>query len=150
MPAVTGKKRSPVFPTMRVHRVGKVLPATTQAPIFNVVGGAVRISSLVGRFTVAGSATATTLKVTANPTVFNDVDLCTAVAITSFAVGRLVGLSGALGSALAVAQAFGGASPGYDVAAGTIDLVTSATNTGQVEWFIEYVPLDPSARITVA
>lgn len=146
MPNPTGKVPRSVPNWTRVHRVGKVLPATGQAAILTILGGAVRARLVMGRCTKDCDATATTLKVTANPTIGTDVDLCTAVAITSKVKGSLVNVSG---SALSVAQAVA-AIEGWIIAAGTLDLVTSATNLGEFEWFFEFQPIDPGARVTVA
>lgn len=137
----------------KVDRATAVLPATTQAAIFTVAGGRVLVTSLTGEVTTVMGATATTLKVTANPTTGTDVDLCTATAVTSKEAGSLISLPAISGGALTVANGGGGNqlpnSP-YVVPIGTIDLVTSATDTGSVKWSITYIPLDDGATITAA
>lgn len=135
----------------RVERTTTVLPATTQAPIFTITGGRIALTHLVGEFTVAGSATVTTLKVTSNPVIGSDVDLSTAVAITSREVGSLVTLPVVLGGALSVTNAGAGGPSvsGFIIPIGSLDLVTSATNTGSVRWSMTFVPLDDGAFASV-
>lgn len=138
---------------IRVQRATAVLPATTQAAIFTISGGQVLVTSLVGTFTVAASATATTLKITGNPTSGTDVDLATATAVTSKEIGSIITLPAALGGAVTVANAGGTTVPvgsGLVLNAGTLDIVTSATNTGSVKWTLTYVPLDDGASVTAA
>lgn len=138
----------------RVDRATAVLPATTQAAIFTITAGRVLVTGLVGEFTVAGSATATTLKVTGNPTSGTDVDWTTATAVTSKEVGSQITLPAAFGGATVVNSAGAGGQlqpvAPYIAAVGTLDIVTSATNTGSVKWTIFYVPLDDGAYVTAA
>jgi hypothetical protein len=138
----------------KVDRATATLPQTTQAPVFTVAGGRVLITGLVGEVTTVMGATATTLKVTSNPTTGTDVDLTSATAVTSKEVGSQFTLPATSGSALAVANAGGGGqlpshNP-YVVPIGTIDLVTSASDTGSVKWSLTYVPLDDGATVTAA
>lgn len=147
----TGLKKSVLG--VAVSRSAAVLPATTQAAIFTISGGRVLITSLIGTFTVAGSATATTLKITGNPTSGTDVDLATATAVTSKEVGSIITLPAAAGGAVVVTNAGGALVPlgsGLVLNAGTLDIVTSATNTGQVKWDLTYVPIDAGASVSAA
>ena len=137
----------------KVERSPAVLPATTQSAIFTVSGGRVVVTALIGEVTTVCSATATTLKVTANPTTGSDVDIATATAETSQEVGSLVSLPLTLAGALNVQNAGAGqvpASVGFVIPIGTIDLVTSATNTGALKWTLFYYPLDNGASVTAA
>lgn len=137
----------------KVDRATAVLPATTQSAIFTVAGGRVLVTSLVGEVTVIMGATVTTLKITANPTVGTDVDLTTATAVTSKEVGSLISLPPISGGALTVNSAGGTnqlPNSAYLIPVGTIDLVTSATDTGSIKWSITYLPLDDGASITAA
>lgn len=135
-----------------VNRDPAVLPATAQAPIFTVRGGRVMILLLMGECTTVCSATATNLKVTGNPTVGTDVDLCANSAIASKEVGTLAVLSGLNSDALVVLNAGGAPGPVRPaiVNKGSIDLVTSATNTGAFKWTIGYLPIDDGAEIVAA
>lgn len=152
--SVAGKASRGLLYGKKVDRATAVLPATTQAAIFNVLVGRVLILGLVGEFTVAASATATTVKVTGNPTTGTDVDFTSATAVTSKEIGAQMTLPPASGSALIVKDGGAGgqiqsAAP-YIAAIGTVDLVTSATNTGSAKWSILYIPLDDGAYVTAA
>lgn len=138
----------------KVDRSTATLPQTTQAAIFTVAGGRVLVTGLVGEVTTVMGATATTLKVTSNPTTGTDVDLTSATAVTSKEVGAQFTLPNASAGALVVNNGGGGGqlpshNP-YIVPVGTIDLVTSASDTGSVKWSITYVPLDDGATVTAA
>lgn len=138
----------------KVDRATATLPQTTQAAIFTVAGGRILVTGLIGEVTTVMGATATTLKVTSNPTAGTDVDLTSATAVTSKEVGSQFTLPNASASALVVNNAGGGGqlpshNP-YIVPVGTLDLVTSASDTGSVKWSLTYVPLDDGASVTAA
>lgn len=137
----------------RVNRAAAALPQTATGTIFTITGGQVLVTSLIGTVTVATGATATTLKIVSTPTVGTAADLTTAVSVASKEVGTIIALNVAVGGALTVATAGGAAipAPGQLVLnAGTIQLTTSASNTGSVKWSITYVPLDDGASISAA
>ncbi len=138
---------------IRVQRATAVLPATTQAAIFTIAGGQVLVTGLIGTVTTATGATATTLQVAGNPTSGTDVNLSTAVSVASKEVGTIITLGTTVGGALSVQNAGGGALPigtGFVLNPGTLDLITSATNTGSVKWTLTYVPLEDGASVTAA
>lgn len=136
-----------------VSRATATLPATTQAAIFTISTGRVLVTSLVGTVTVATGATATNLKITGNPATGTDVDIAANVAAASKEVGSMFTLPATFGGALVVNNA-GGAplqlGVGVILNPGTLDLVTSATNTGSVRWDLTYVPIDDGASVTAA
>jgi len=138
---------------LRATRNTAALPQTAQAAIFTITGGRVIITALVGEVTTAMDATATNLKVTANPTVGADVDIAANVAVASDPAGTLYTLPSAFATALAKGQAVPLAANGEGVVAspGTIDLVTSASNAaGRVKWTMYWLPLDSGARVVAA
>lgn len=136
----------------RVDRAAATIPQTAQSAIFNVTGGRIVVTGLVGEVTTVIGGTATTLKVTGNPAVGSDVDLTSATAITSKEVGSLITLPLTLGSGLVVNSAGAGQLPsgGFVVPVGTIDLVTSASTTGAIKWSLTYVPWDDGGAVTAA
>lgn len=139
---------------LKVDRATATLPQTAYGALFNIVGGRVLVTGLIGEFTVAAGATATTVKVTGTPTTGTAVDWCTATAVTSKEVGAEMTLPAAAGSALVVTNAGAGGqmqpkSP-YIAAVGTIGITTSAGDTGSAKWTIFYVPLDDGASVTAA
>jgi len=139
---------------LKVSRATAALPATTQAAIFNINTGRVIVTSLVGSVTTAIQNQACTVKVTGNPTAGTDVDLsAVSASIAAKEVGSIFVLPAAAATALAVGNAGGERlqiGVGVVLNPGTLDLVTSATNTGSVKWDITYVPLDAGASITAA
>jgi hypothetical protein len=151
---IQGSQVRQILVGTKVDRATAALPQTTQAAIFSVAGGRVLITGLVGEVTTVMGATVTTLKVTSNPTTGTDVDLTSATAVTSKEVGSQFTLPAASGSGLVVNNGGGGgqlpAHNPYLVPIGTIDLVTSASDTGSVKWSLTYVPLDDGATVTAA
>ena len=134
-----------------VSRDTATLPENTQTPYFTV-SGRVLITQIVGEVTGECSGTATNIKLVANPTVGADVDLCAVVAIASNTVGTLYTITGTLADAM-VATASGAVQAQLApilVAAGTIDLDASATNTGKTKWTLHYIPLDADSTVVTA
>lgn len=131
---------------LKVDKVTTVLPATAYGALFTVTGGRVLITGLIGEFTIAADATATTVKVTGTPTTGTAVDWTSATAVTSKEIGAQMTLPAAAGSALVVSNGGAGGqlqckSP-FVAAIGTIGITTSATNVGSAKWTVFYVPLD--------
>ncbi len=141
----------------QVLRATATLPATgVTTPYFTVTGGRVIITSLVGVFTTAMDATATTLKFSAVPTVgtANNMSAVSA-AMTSAEIGALLSLDGVIATALQVGVANSGSvglmTKHQVVAAGTIDAVTAtATAPGKAKWALTYIPLDEGAYVEAA
>lgn len=138
----------------KVSKSAVVLPATAFGALFTVTVGRVIIMGLIGEVTTVADATATTVKVTHDPTAAGTTtDLTTATAITSKEVGSLVGLPAAAGGALVVTNAGGAVqmcSNGMIVPEGSLGITTSATNTGALMWDLYYVPLDAGATVAAA
>jgi hypothetical protein len=136
----------------KVERATAALPGGTAAAIFTVAGGRVAITQIVGQVTTAIQNQTCNLKITANPTTGTSVDIAANLDVDNDEVGCLYGITGLNSDALLGINA--GALPGQTrpviVNAGTIDLETSATNTGSVKWAIFYVPIDSGAEITAA
>jgi hypothetical protein len=132
----------------RVERAAAVLPATGNQTLFTVAGGRVMVTGLIGEFTVAASATATNLKVTAVSPGGATTDLAADAAVASLPVGALfspsvIGAAGQTGAAVTQNNE-------VVVGVGTLRATTSATNTGQVKWTLTYIPLDDGATVVAA
>lgn len=135
----------------------KTLPASTTGHLFTVSGGRVIVTSIVGIVSTAIQNQACTLSIGNTPTggTAGAATLSTATAITNAAIGTMVSmppLSGGAAAALivgpagiAVAVSSGGLAV---IPSGTIDVVTSATNTGAIAWSVSYLPYDAGASIT--
>ena len=136
----------------KVDRATATLPQTATGHLFQVSGGRVLVTGLVGEVTLATGATATNAKVTSTPTTGTAVDLAANALITSKEIGSQLTLPAASGSALIVKNGgAGGQFPGhnpYIVPVGFIDLTTDASDTGSVKWSLTYVSLDDGASVT--
>lgn len=136
----------------KVDRATATLPQTATGHLFQVAGGRILVTGLLGEVTVATGATATNAKITSTPTTGTAVDLAANAAVTSKEVGAQFTLAAATGSALVVKNGGGGGQlPGhnpYIVPIGFIDLITDASDTGSVKWSLTYVPLDDNATVT--
>lgn len=139
---------------LKVDRAVATVPQTAYGALFNVTGGLVVITGLVGVFVTAGDATVTTAKFTSTPATGTAVDLSTATAITSTELGSMIALPAASGGATVVKVAGGGvqlaAGTGYIVPVGSVGITTSAGNAATVRWVATYVPLDNGAALTAA
>lgn len=127
-------------------RAAAVLPATATGTLFNVVGGNVIITNLVGQVVTAMSATVTNLKLNVlNTATTGNADITANVLVTSLAVGTLIGMPtlGSAGTTLVYAS-----QPNeFIIGAGSIRAITDATNTGTVKWYVNYISLDPGAYV---
>lgn len=135
----------------RVKRTTANLPQTAQAALFTVAGGEVLVTQIYGKVTTVIQTQADSIKLISNPTVGTDVDLCAALNISAKAVNTLLSITGVVADAMIGAglSQRGMAVP-LIVPAGTIDLDATASNTGQIEWTIYYVPLVAGATVVAA
>ena len=143
---------SPPSSVVKLSRTAANLPATTQTAYFTVAGGKVLVLGIYGEVTTVIQTQACNLKIVSNPTVGADVDMCAVLNITAHAVGTFYNITGTVADALVATTSGAAKSQAIPmiVAAGTIDLSTSATNTGATKWTIHYIALDPGATIVTA
>lgn len=144
----------------------KTLPASGSGDIFTVSGGRVVITSITGVVTTAIQAQACTVSVGHKPTggssqvatlatatSVNGAVLATSTAVIPFTSGSpgalavIAPTSVVPGTDLGVVATSGGIAL---VPAGTVQITTSATNTGAITWSVSYVPYDSGATITAA
>lgn len=136
-----------------VSRATATLPASALGHIFTVSGGRVLVRYLVGEVTTIIQAQACTVKVTGTPTTGTAVDWSAASSsISGLEVGAHLTLPAAAATALVQGNAGGSIvhQAEWIAAIGTIDITTSATNTGSVKWDLIYVPLDNGAQVVAA
>lgn len=133
------------------YRATATLPATTATPYFTVTGR-IKLLSIIGEVTTIVQTQACNAKLIANPTVGADVDMCAVLNITASAVGAQLSITGTLADALVRTTSGVGVFQTFPqlVLPGSIDLSTSATNTGATKWQVKYVPIDPGARVVAA
>lgn len=150
-------------PLQRVaHRPAANLPQTALGALFTVSGGPVWAIG-IGRVTTVLGASASLVKLVADPTVGADSDLSLAAgtSLTGVAVNVWVG-NGFL-AVQALGTSLGGDAPaitgggsilisqiGVAIAPGSISLNTTGNQTGQMEWFCWWVPMVPGARVDPA
>lgn len=132
-------------------RASATLPATAATPYFTVTGR-VKILSIIGEVTTVVQTQTCNAKLIANPTVGTDVDICAVKDITAAAVGTNLSITGTFATAMVqtASGAFVAQAAPVIVTAGTIDLSTSATNTGATRWTVVYEPIDQGAMVFAA
>jgi hypothetical protein len=136
---------------IRVDRATATLPQTTAAAIFNIVGGRVQVTGILGEVTTILGAVGN-MSLESNPTTGTTAALCAVLAAGALEAGTLLSISGLKATAMYGVDAGGTAMQHIPVALpeGTLDLRLSASSTGSVKWSIWYVPLDDGAYITAA
>jgi hypothetical protein len=139
----------------QVVRAAATLPASATATLFTVAGGAVLIQSLWGVVTTACDGTATTLALGSTPTsgTAGNTAIAAATAVTSKPIGTFyvpqwaseVGGTPILANNV---QAQSGSTASFLAYTGTITWTTSATNAGQMKWYLSYLPVDAGATVS--
>lgn len=133
----------------KVDRETATLPQTTASKIFEVVGGRVAITKIVGEVTTVIQTQANNTKLVSDPATGTAVNLCATENISALEVGGKLGITGDPTDALVKANAGGLAGQLVDVVVpeGEIKLDCAASNTGAVKWSVWYVPIDEGAKI---
>ena len=136
---------------LRVDRATATLPQTTAAAIFNVLGGRVAMTAILGEVTTILGAVGN-MSIEANPTTGTTAALCAVTAAGTFEAGTLLSIDGTIATAMLGVNAGGTAMQSKPVAlgVGTLDLRLSASSTGSVKWSIWYIPIDDGAYVTAA
>ena len=137
---------------IRVSRDAATLPQSDSGVLFNVTGGRVIITGIVGEVTTGIQNQANNTKLTANPDTGTSVDICAVLDIADDEVGTLYGITGTFSDAMVGENAGATVWPTAPVvvAAGSIDLDCAASNSGEVKWSLTYVPLDDGASVSAA
>jgi|SRR6188508_1377428 len=130
-----------------VTRAAANLPATTSGNLFSV-SGRVIVTTIVGQVVTAIQAQANAVKLEAFLTAAAAAtDLCATAESNGQGVGKLFGITGAVGTA----GVFGYGVPQTNELVingpGFIRLNTAATNTGTMSWTVTYIPLDDGAAV---
>jgi hypothetical protein len=134
-----------------VDRAAAVHTGAGAVPIFNIVGGRVAITSIVGQITVAASG-ATNISLQSNPTAagFTTGAISGVLAAGGLEVGTLLAIDGTLATATFGVNA--GAAQGQTrdviVPVGQLELLVSAAETISIVWKVFYVPFDTGAYVT--
>ena len=135
----------------KVERAAATLPQTTTGTLFNVVGGRVAITQIIGEVTTAIQDQANNTRLVATPTGGAPSNMCANLNIANDALGTIYGITGTVATAM---QDDLGVMPEQAtpliVKAGAIGLVCAASNTGAIAWTVFYVPIDDGAYVTAA
>ena len=137
--------------TFTAYRATATLPASASTPYFTVTGRVI-LNHVIGEVTTIVQTQACNAKLTLDPIVGADVDMCTVLDITAAAVGAQFSITGTLADALVKTTSGTGVYQASKLilTAGAIELGTSATNTGATKWQVNYTPIDAFARIVAA
>lgn len=135
---------------LTLDRVTTALPASAYGILFNIKGGRVVVTSIIGEVTTVIQTQGCNLKITSTPTTGTAVDIGTNLAISGDAVGSLYGMGVYVAAMIGGAGASGIVSTPVVIPVGTLGITTSATNTGSIQWSVTYIPLDDNAYMEVA
>lgn len=136
---------------IRVDRASATLPQTANGALFNIVGGRVAMTAILGEVTVQLGAVGN-LSLESNPTTGTTKALDAVVASNVNEVGALFSITGTIGDAALFTTAGEVAMQDRPVALsiGALELKTSASAAGEMKWSMWYVPLDDGAYVTAA
>ena len=136
---------------IRVDRATATLPQSTHSALFNVVGGRVVVTSIIGQVTTVLGAVGN-IKLSSYPTTGTTSDLCIATAAGTTGAQALISIDGVPGDSCLIGTGAvqGMTTDGVIIPIGTIDLSASASSTGSIKWTICYVPFDDGAYVTAA
>jgi hypothetical protein len=147
---ISGSQLRTVLLGTRVSKATGTLAAETKT-LFNVTGGKVLITSIVGEVTTTITV-ANSYKLQANPTTgtTGDIVAATDIGTTDTPAGTLLGFDGVEASSI---QQSPGVVPALMrpivVNTGTIEHVSAGTD-GAITWVLTYVPLDDGAAVAAA
>lgn len=140
-----------------VNKAAANLPQSTTSTLYTVAGGAVLIQAMFGVVTTSCGATVTTLALGTAPTGGNasTTSIAAATAITSKGVGTFYvpQWSAAVSGTPAIANTvlvvpLPASTASFLAYTGTITWTTSASDTGQMAWYLTYVPIDSGATVS--
>jgi hypothetical protein len=143
------------LPGAMVVKAAQNLPQNATATLFTVTGGSVLVQFMAGLVTTALGATVTSLSVGNTPTGGANVpaSIATSAVVTSTVVGNLYVPTFAVATGVAAAPLQGGViapinTLDFIVPAGVITWTTTANDTGQMKWYLQWTALDPGAFVS--
>lgn len=140
----------------QVTKASQNLPQSATSTLYTVTGGNVMVTAMYGLITTVCGATATSVSLGTVPTTgtASSTGLATATAVTSLEAGTWLTLSqsGSKATGLIAGTNAGTTlfqtAVNFVVAPGTISWTTGANDTGQVKWYLWYLPLDTGATVS--
>lgn len=132
-------------------RTATVIPQAGVKSLYTIAGGTVHIMQIRGIVTTAVAGGANVTKFQFKPSGQTAIDLCATADINGLAVGQQIGVAGPPASALLTGYGVAGASQGWNLGPGTIDLnCAAAAGTGAIRFIVRYLAEDPGAQIVLA
>lgn len=155
MPSYSKSTRDAIMAAVlgiRVDRASDDVPHTTAEAIFNIKGGRVLMTGLLGEVVGGALGAVGNLSVESNPTTGTTSALCAVVAGGAKEEGALFSITGTVGDAALMDDAGGVRMMTSPVVlpVGTLDFRASATDDGNMKWSLWYVPLDDGAYMEAA
>jgi hypothetical protein len=148
---LAGKSLRKLLLGNKVERATATLPQTAAAPIFNILGGRVAMTAIVGEVTTILGAVGN-MSLESNPTVGTTAALCAVLAAGALEAGTLLSIDGTKATGMLGVDSGGTAIQSKPVVlpVGTLDLRLSASSTGSVKWTLFYIPIDDGASVEAA
>lgn len=131
-----------------VERAASNLPGTGDLSIFQVLGGRVLLTTILGEVTTVIQTQTNAVKLRHIGSGVTT-DVCATVDVSAAAVGTQFGITGTFGTAATLGIATNQTNE-IVLATGLLKLNTGATNTGQMRWTATYIPLDDGATLIAA
>lgn len=133
-------------------KASATLPQTADQTLFTVTGGNVEILTLIGEVTVVIETQANASLIKFNPTGTGaDTDLCAALDITADAVGSMYSLTGTFADAMLDGLWTSPTAQNLVIpvilAPGVIEFECAASNTGEIQWFCVWRPIESGASL---
>jgi hypothetical protein len=141
-------------PGYLVTKGAQALPQTATSTLYTVTGGSVVVQLMAGLVTTALGATVTSLSLGNTPTggANASASIATSAVVTSKVLGSWYAANFSAGVAAAPFQgnvvALQAPVVPFIVPAGVITWTTTAGDTGQMQWYLVYVPLDSGASVS--
>jgi hypothetical protein len=136
----------------RVSKAAATVPQSTTQNIFTVATGAIWMTGLIGRVTVAiGAGTTPDLSVTHTPTVGTATVLASDVVIASDEIGTIYYVEGDGTALIPISSGYGQAclTPVW-LPPGVISIATTESTVGATQWDIYYFPAEEGASVASA
>ena len=125
---------------------------TTGEDLFNVEGGRVMVTAIIGQVTTLMETKTINFKLVSDPDVGTSTDMCANLDLSADEVGTIYTISGAVATAMQRGES--GNVPAQItpvvVAAGAIEATVGATHTGSIKWTLFYIPIDDGAYVEAA
>ncbi len=134
--------------------ISKSVTSLATGNLFTVAGGMAKIMNITGYITTAGQALANNVKLVYTPTGGTATDVCAVLDLNAAGQYGILNITGTFANALQLTATAGikagiQAAP-FLVSPGVLSMNCSASTTGAIDWYIEYMPMDLDATVVAA